>query len=69
MSPGDRIKGSLARHVGQAPTAPAVIKNLVRKARALGVIVFLREELEQLPSMSRALIESEHKRLCQRRGR
>ena len=35
------------------------------QARAAGVIVFLRDELEKLPDMARALIESEHKRLCE----
>jgi hypothetical protein len=65
---GVRINGSLQRHVGEASTAPAVIKNLVRKARSLGVVVFLKDDLEKLPSMSRALIESEHNRLCQHNG-
>lgn len=68
MSRGDRIRGSLQRHVGEPSTAPAVIKVLVMKARAAGVVVFLKEELDRLPAMSRALIESEHKRLCQRNG-
>lgn len=63
-----RIPSSLQRHVGESATDPAVIEVLVRKAREAGVIVFLRHDLEKLPDMSRALIESEHKRLCERRG-
>lgn len=62
-----RIPTSLQRHVGESATPPEVIEALVRKARAAGVIVFLKTELERLPDMSRALIESEHKRLCERR--
>ncbi len=62
-----RIPTSLQRHVGESPTAPEVIEALVRKARRAGVIVFLKSELERLPDMSRALIESEHKRICERR--
>lgn len=64
-----KIRTSLQRHVGESPTDPAVIEHLVRRARALGVVVFLKAELERLPDMSRALIESEHKRLCERGGR
>lgn len=62
-----RIPTSLQRHVGQSETPPEVIEALVRKARQMGVIVFLRNELDRLPDMSRALIESEHRRLCERR--
>lgn len=64
-----RIPTSLSKHVGDSPTDPAVLEHLVRRARALGVVVFLKSELDRLPDMSRALIESEHKRLCQRDGR
>lgn len=62
-----RIPTSLQRHVGESATPPEVIEALVRRARAAGVIVFLKTELERLPDLSRALIESEHKRLCERR--
>lgn len=64
-----RIPTSLQRHVGESATDPAVIEALVRKARQAGVVVFLQSELEKLPPMSKALIETEHKRLCQRGGR
>lgn len=64
-----RIRTSLQRHVGESSTSPEVIAALVRKARAAGVVVFLRDELERLPDMARALIESEHKRLCNNGGR
>jgi hypothetical protein len=57
------------RHVGEAATDPAVIDALVRKARAAGVVVFLRVELERMPDMARAMIEGEHRRICQRGGR
>jgi hypothetical protein len=29
--------------------------------------VFLKHELDRLPDISRALIESEHRRICERR--
>ncbi len=60
-------QGSLSRHVGRSPSPPDVIERLVREARAAGVIVFLRSELERMPDMARAMIESEHKRICERR--
>ncbi len=62
-----RVRTSLDRHIGTSETPPEVIEALVRKARRAGVIVFLKAELDRLPDMSRALIESEHKRLCERR--
>ena len=61
-----RIRTSLQPHLGESPTEPAEIKRLVRKARAAGVVVFLRDELERMPDMARALIEGEHKRICER---
>lgn len=64
-----RISTSLQRHVGASATPPEVIEMLVRRAREAGVIVFLKAEIERLPAMSRALIESEHKRICQGGGR
>lgn len=63
-----RIPTSLQRHVGTSATEPHVIEALVRKARQAGVIVFLKSELDKLPDISRALIETEHKRICERRG-
>jgi len=54
---------------GRSPTEPAEIERLVRKARAAGVVVFLRGELERMPDMARMLIEGEHRRICERSGR
>lgn len=62
-----RVRTSLQGHLGVSPTSPEVIDALVRKARAAGVIVFLRAELERMPEVARLLIEGEHKRIW--RGR
>jgi hypothetical protein len=62
-----RIRGSLERVVGEAATLPADLHRLVDRARRAGVTVFLREDLERLPDLSRALIESEHRRIEWRR--
>lgn len=59
-----RIRTSLQRYVGESKTSPEEVERLVRKARAAGVVVFLRADLDRLPDMARALIEGEHKRLC-----
>jgi hypothetical protein len=48
---------------GRSPTEPQVIEALVRKARAVGVVVFLQTDLERMPWQSRELIETEAKRL------
>lgn len=56
------------RLAGESTMPPEVIKALVRKARRAGVIVFLKSELAQLPTMTRAVIEGEHRRLFERRG-
>ena len=53
--------------VGRSPTEPEVIEAMVRKARALGVTVFLQRDLDRMPDMARALIEGEHRRICERR--
>lgn len=62
-----RIRTSLERHLGEAPTTEDELRALVRKARTAGVIVFLRTELDRLPDISRRLIETEHQRLCEGR--
>lgn len=54
---------------GESATPPEVIEAMVRKARQAGVVVFLRAELERMPDMARALIEGEHRRICERGGR
>jgi len=64
-----RIPTSLQHTVGDAPTSPEVIAALVRKARRAGVIVFLKGELDRMSWHKRELIESEHKRLCEKGGR
>jgi len=48
---------------GRSPTEPEVIRSLVLRARAAGVVVFLRDELERMPWQARELIEAEAKRL------
>jgi D-serine deaminase-like pyridoxal phosphate-dependent protein len=48
---------------GRSPTEPEVIQTLVRRARAAGVVVFLKAELDRMPWQSRELIEAEAKRL------
>lgn len=64
----NRIRTSLQRHVGESVTPPEVIEALVRRARAAGVVVFLKTELDRMDDMARLLIEGEHKRICQRSG-
>lgn len=64
-----RIRTSLQPHLGRSPTEPAEIDALVRRARAAGVVVFLRDELERMPWQVQAIIEGEHKRICRQGGR
>jgi hypothetical protein len=61
-----RIRGSLERTVAADPTPPAELQRLVDRARKVGVYVFLKHELDRLPDISRALIETEHRRICER---
>lgn len=63
------IRTSLELHIGRSPTEPEAIKAMVRKARDAGVVVFLRDELERMPAIARALIEGEHRRICERGSR
>jgi hypothetical protein len=58
------MRTSLDRVQGETPTPPEVIATLVRKARAEGVIVFLKDELERMPWQVQAIIEGEHRRIC-----
>ncbi len=60
-----RIRGSLERTVAEAAAAPAELQRLVERARKVGVIVFLKDELERIPDVARLLIEGEHKRICE----
>lgn len=62
-----RIRGSLERTVGEDTATPDELRWLVRRARLAGVVVFLRDDLERLPEISRRLIETEHRRLCEAR--
>jgi len=39
--------------VGTSPTEPEVIVALERRARAAGVVVFLKDELDRMPAMAR----------------
>jgi hypothetical protein len=61
------IRGSLEHAVGEVRTSTADLQRLVERARKAGVYVFLKHELDRLPDISRALIESEHRRICERR--
>ena len=63
-----RIRTSLQSRIGESPTEPEVIVALVRRARAAGVVVFLKDELDRMPAMARAIVEGEHKRICERGG-
>jgi hypothetical protein len=62
-----RIRGSLEHAVGEVRTSTAELQRLVERARKAGVYVFLKHELDRLPDISRALIETEHRRICERR--
>lgn len=58
-----RIRTSLDRVVGKAPATEAQIRALAADALRLGVIVFLRTDLDRLPWHSQQIIEAEAKRL------
>lgn len=61
-----RARSAECRITGRSPTEPEAVAALVRKARAVGVVVFLKAELERMPAMARALIEGEHRRICEK---
>ncbi len=63
---GRPIRSSLDRHIGTSATSPEVIEALVRQARQVGVIVFLKAELDEMPDIARHFIEGEHKRICEK---
>ena len=62
-----RIPTSLERHLPRQPVAEGALRKLVAEAREAGVVVFLEADLARLPDISRRLIETEHRRLCERR--
>lgn len=62
-----RIPTSLERHLPRQPVTDGALRRLVAEARQAGVVVFLKSDLDALPDISRRLIETEHKRLCERR--
>lgn len=62
-----RIATSLERHLPRQPVSEGVIRRLVAEARAAGVRVFLEADLARMPWASREIIETEHRRLCERR--
>ncbi|KAF0102221.1 MAG: hypothetical protein FD144_2656 [Rhodospirillaceae bacterium] len=62
-----RIPTSLERHMPRRPVSEGALRKLVAEAREAGVVVFLEADLARLPDISRRLIETEHKRLCERR--
>lgn len=63
-----RIPTSLERHLPRQPVSGDTLRRLVAEAREAGVVVFLEADLARLPDISRRLIETEHKRLFERRG-
>lgn len=65
--PRSDVRSSLGRAVAQTSTTSGELRRLVERARRDGVLVFLASDLAQLPEMSRRLIETEHRRLCERR--
>ena len=62
-----RIPTSLERHLPRRTVSSETLHRLVAEARQAGVVVFLKSDLDALPDISRRLIETEHKRLCERR--
>lgn len=62
-----RIPTSLERHLPRQPVSEGALRKLVAEARQAGVVVFLEADLARLPDISRHLIETEHRRLCERR--
>lgn len=62
-----RMRSSLDGATGVRATSETELRALVRRARREGVIVFLPRDLAALPDLSRRLIESEHRRLCEQR--
>lgn len=67
VPPRSDVRTSLGRFAGQPTASLDELRRLVERARRDGVIVFLKSDLDALPDISRRLIESEHKRLCERR--
>lgn len=61
------VRSSWAPLLARPVTDPEALAALVRKARAAGVVVFLKSELERMPDMARAIVEGEHRRICERR--
>lgn len=67
VPPRSDVRTSLQAHSAQPATTLDELRRLVERARQAGVIVFLKPDLEALPDISRRLIETEHRRLCERR--
>lgn len=67
IPPRSDVRTSLQPRLGQSATTLDELRRLVERARRDGVIVFLKSDLDALPDISRRLIETEHKRLCERR--
>lgn len=68
VPPRSDVRSPLGRVAGDPATTPGEIRRLVERARRDGVLVFLASDLARLPEVSRRLIETEHRRLCERRG-
>ena len=58
-----RLRTSLDRVLGEAPATESEIRALAAEALKIGVIVFLRSDLQRLPWHSQEVIEAEAKRL------
>jgi hypothetical protein len=65
-----RIRGSLARYVGETATSDAQIRALAARAWLEGrAVTFLWADLAAMPAMVRALVEGEARRLYGSRRR
>ena len=60
-------QGSLARHGGGAPLTDGELRALVARAHRLGVIVFLKADLERMPALQRTVIEGAARQLYEHR--
>lgn len=67
VPPRSDVRTSLQPRLAHSATSLDELRRLVERARRDGVIVFLKSDLDALPDISRRLIETEHKRLCERR--
>lgn len=67
IPPRSDVRTSLERHLPRQRVSEGTLRKLVAEAREAGVRVFLESDLARMPWASREIIETEHKRLCERR--